>query len=254
MRYIFADESRITKQDRYQLYGSFWLPRENHEQFRLKYWQLWDNEFPSRSELHWVKVSKGKLETYKKFIDFFATYPGADFRCVVLDSRAIDYKKYHDGDKELGFYKFLYFFISRNIEKDYKYRNITDVYQIFLDRRRRENDIEVGKLQDLKLFLNRRLKNRCSNNKDIVRNVEATDSKISPEIQIADILMGAVGYSWEGFQTSPAKLELIEHIEKTFGMKLNQPTPYLSEKVNIWKFQLNDNKSKKRPIPYSLSG
>lgn len=254
MRYIFIDESRITKRDRFQLFGSFWIPREKHDEFRMKYWQLWDSEFPSRSELHWVKVSKGKIETYKKFIDFFATFPGADFRCMVLDSRAIDYKKYHDGDKELGFYKFLYFFISRNIEKDQKYRNISDNYQLFLDRRKKENDIEVGKLQDLKLFLNKRLLNQCFYSRGVVRNVEATDSKISPEIQIADILMGAIGYSWEGFQTSPAKLELIDHIEKTFGLKLSFPTPYLSEKINIWKFEFNNEKQEKRPNPYSLAG
>lgn len=253
MRYIFVDESRITKRDRFQLFGSFWLSREKQDHFRMQYWQLWDQEFPSRSELHWVKVSKGKLETYKKFIDFFATYPGADFRCMVLDTRALDYETYHDGDKELGFYKFLYFFLSRNIEKDYKYRGVSEVYQIYLDRRRKENDIEVGRLQDLKVFLNRRLNSRCIiNDGNVVRNVEAMDSKASPEIQIADILMGAVGYSWEGFQTSPAKLGLVSHIEKTFGLKLNVPTPYLAEKINIWKFHLN--KTEKRPTSYSLPG
>ncbi len=138
MKYIYIDESRISK-SRFQLFGSFWINRDNSGDFEKEYWKLWDKEFPTRrSELHWVKVSKGKLETYKKFIDLFATYPGTDFRCVLLDTRTLDYKKYHNGDKELGFYKFLYFFISRNIEKDFKFKGIKDKYKLILDRRRRQ--------------------------------------------------------------------------------------------------------------------
>lgn len=248
MRYIFIDESRLSR-SRFQLFGSLWLPRELQNNFQSKFWELWDLNFPSRkSELKWTKVSKNKLKAYKNFIDFFSYFSGVDFRCVILDTHAIDYKKYHQGDAELGFYKFLYFFLSRNIEKDYQYRNIKKYYQIFIDSRRRDD--EVGKLSDLKIFLNKRLNVVCSNTEQpIIRNIEAVpDSKLSPEIQIIDVLLGAVGYRWEGFQTSPAKLELIQYIEKIFGWELSRPTPYLTEKINIWKFKLQ-NKLKSAPPP-----
>ena len=247
MRYIFVDESRISK-GRFQLFGSLWLPRERQDEFRRGFWKIWDSGFPSRkSELKWTKVSKGKLDNYKKFMDFFLNFPRADFRCVVLDTHTIDYKEYHDGDEELGFYKFLYFFLSRNIEKDYRYRDIKNHYQIFVDRRRKGDDIEVGRLGDLKKVLNNRLDDSCLTIiPPCVRNIEALDSKLSPEIQIVDVIMGAVGYVWEGFQTSPAKLSLIYHIENTFGLKLDRPTPYLTDKINIWKFKLQD-KQKSAP-------
>jgi len=243
MRYIFVDESRLSK-GRFQLFGSFWLPRDRQMEFREQFWRLWDQEFPSRrSELKWTKVSKGKLATYKKFIEFFLSSAQTDFRCVVLDTHALDYKGYHDGDKELGFYKFLYFFLSRNIEKDYQYREVRAAYQIFIDRRRKEGDVEVGRLSALKTILNNRLDDSCAEiAAPCVKNVEATDSKESPEVQIIDVLVGAIGYAWEGFQTSPAKLELIRHIEKLFGLKLNEETPYLTERINIWKFKLRPKK------------
>lgn len=254
MRYIYIDESRITPKDRYQLFGSLWLPRDKQEEFREQYWKLWDRHFPSRrSELKWTKVSNSKLKTYKAFVDFFAGFYPIDFRCVVLDRRTIDYKEYHESDKELGFYKFLYFFISRNIEKDYSYRSLSDYYQIFLDSRRQTN--EIGRLSDLKNVLNNRLNGKCYRiEKPIIRNVEAEpDSKLSPEIQIIDILLGAVGYSWEGFQTSPAKLNLIEYIENFFGLKLNASTPYLSDKINIWEFRLQ-GKTKSALLPTPPKG
>lgn len=247
MHYIFIDESRITK-GRYQLVGSLWIGRQYFRLFRDQFWRLWDQEFPTRrSELKWTKVSHGKLQTYKKFVDFFATFPHADFRCVVLDTHSIDYQTYHAGDKELGFYKFLYFFISRNIEKDYEYRGIQSHYQIFIDRRRKGDSIEVGRLLDLKTVLNNRLDDSCVKvSRPMVRNIEATDSKQSPEIQVVDILLGAIGYAWDGFQTSAAKCELIAHVENLFGLSLKQATPYLTDKINIWQFQLQNNQ-KRRP-------
>lgn len=249
MKYIFIDESRVAK-GRFQLFGSFWIPRDRQTDFRQRFWKLWDREFPSRrSELKWTKVSKGKLSTYKKFMEFFLSFAQTDFRCVVLDTHALDYQGYHEGNKELGFYKFLYFFLSRNIEKDYKYRAVRDPYQIFIDRRRKEGDIEVGRLAALKTVLNNRLDDSCAEIiAPCVKNVEATDSKESPEIQITDVILGAVGYGWEGFQTSLAKLELIKYIEELFGLRLKEETPYLTERINIWKFRLQ-NKKKGASLP-----
>lgn len=226
MRYVFIDESRISK-GRFQLFGSLWLPRAEQSEFREEYWRLWDQEFPSRrSELKWTKVSKAKLKTYKNFIDLFATQPRVDFRCIVLDTHAIDYKKYHQGSKELGFYKFLYFFISRNIEKDYRFKKLSSHYQIFMDSRRRDD--EIGCLKDLRHILNNRLDDTCVGiEPPCIRSIDAVkDSRTSPEIQIVDVLTGAVGYRWEGFDTSKPKLELIQHIEDTFGLALEESTPY----------------------------
>lgn len=264
IKYIFVDESRIS-QARYQLFGSLWLPREKQGSFRDGFWRLWDNEFPSRkSELKWTKVSKGKLNVYKKFIDYFATFPQVDFRCVVLDTRALDYQKHHEGDEELGFYKFLYFFLSRNIEKDYRFKKVENVYQVFIDSRRQSDKIEVGRLGDLKRCLNQWLIQKCSPEcwdykgwapPLPIRNVEATVSHLSPEVQLVDVLTGAVGYAWEGFQTSPAKLGLIKHIENIFGLSLAESTPYLTEKINIWLFRLKEQqKSALSPTPPKGSG
>ena len=239
MQYIFVDESRINPTNRYQLFGSIWFPRELQEKIRSQFWQLWDKSFETRkSELKWTKVSKSKLSVYKKFVDLFYSFPKTDFRYVVLDRHAIDYKKFHDSNEELGFYKFLYFFLSRNIQKDRQYKEIEDVYQIFMDHRRED---EVGKLSDLKDFINLYFGHRSDSS--VVRNIESVpDSHDSPEIQLIDILLGATGYCWEGFETSPVKLDLIHHICKVFGVgSLNKPTQYLTYKFNIWEFKLIKN-------------
>lgn len=231
MQYIFVDESRINPTNRYQLFGSIWFPREFQVELRSKFWALWDKSFETRkSELKWTKVSKSKLPIYKKFVDLFNSFPQTDFRCLVLDRHAIDYQKYHEGNTELGFYKFLYFFLSRNIEKDWRHKEINNNYQIFIDHRRED---EVGRLSDLKKFMNRHLGK-------VVSNVESVpDSHNSPEIQLVDILLGATGYCWEGFETSPAKVELTKYITKVFGLpSLNKPTSYLTDKFNIWQFRL----------------
>lgn len=245
MRSIFIDESRIEKGSRFLLFGSLWLHNNKLPDFENRFWELWDASFPTRkSELKWTKVSKGRIHIYKEFVNLFWDFPNTDFRCMVIDKHSIDYQKYHDGNEELGFYKFLYFFLSRNIEKDYKHREITTSYQLFLDHRRQNDSIEVGSLQKLKEVMNNRLDNHCSEIQlPVVRSVESVrDSKQSPAIQIVDVLMGAVGYAFEGYQTSRHKLELIEHIESRFQLRLSASTPYLSEKVNIWKFEFKTKK------------
>jgi hypothetical protein len=229
-----------------------WFPRDSREVLRDRFYDLWDHEFPSRnSELKWTKVSAGKLGTYKKFIDLFADIPEIDFRCTVLDTHAIDHKTFNQSDAELGFYKFMFTFISRNINKSYQYEKINEPYQLFLDRRRENDVVEVGHLADLKSYLNVWLDSRCVDiEKPVVRSVEAVDSKESPEVQLADVLLGAVGYAWEGYQRSEAKVELIRYIENHFEWELHRKTPMLSKTINIWPFQLQQQKeSAPRPTP-----
>lgn len=232
------DESRLV--GRFMLFGSLWIDRALQEDFNDGYWKIWDKHFPSRnSELKWTKVSRSKLDAYKEFIEYFAKFTGVDFRALVLDHHSVDYQKYHNGDKDLGFYKFLYFFLTRNIGKDYAFRNQRQNHQVFLDPR--PLTFEFGRLLDLKVHLNSDLQSRCPEiDHPVVRNVEAvSDSKDSPEVQILDVLLGAVGYAWEGYETSETKLSLIQYIEELFGMDLRKNTPYLSEKINIWNFKLS---------------
>ena len=233
---VFIDESRIAG-SRYMLFGSLWVPKDVQGDLHHTFWSLWDKEFPFRnSELKWTKVSKKRLETYKRFIDLFLSFPNIHFRCVVFDNHATNYRKLCKENGELGFYQFLHTFLYRNIKKENKNSEVANQYEIFCDQRRQGDSIEVGRLSDLRDALNDSLDEYDTIS---VQTVDAINSHKSPEIQITDVLTGAVGYRWEGFQTKVGKVALAKHIESTCGLCLHKETTPMTDKVNIWKFAID---------------
>jgi hypothetical protein len=78
-----------------------------------------------------------------------------------------------------------------------------------------------------------------------VRNVQAVDSKDSGLIQIADILMGAIGYEMNGAHTRTgakrSKILLAEYIAQKAGLvNLQQPTPRSQKNFSIWHFHFRN--------------
>ncbi|MFQ5409045.1 MAG: DUF3800 domain-containing protein [Anaerolineales bacterium] len=74
-----------------------------------------------------------------------------------------------------------------------------------------------------------------------MRNIQATDSKDSDLIQIADVLMGAIGYEMNGAHTRTgakrSKVLLAEHIAQKAGLvNLQQQTARSQKHFSIWHF------------------
>lgn len=67
----------------------------------------------------------------------------------------------------------------------------------------------------------------------MVSNVEPRDARLYNQLQIVDVLLGAVGYVWEGYELSPAKLELIKHIESKRSKKLTMTSLPSEKKFNM---------------------
>jgi hypothetical protein len=78
-----------------------------------------------------------------------------------------------------------------------------------------------------------------------VRNIQAVDSKESDLIQIADVLMGAIGYEMNGAHTRSgakrSKVLLAEYIAQKAGLvNLQQPTPRSQKQFSIWYFHFRN--------------
>ncbi|HSW44850.1 MAG TPA: DUF3800 domain-containing protein [Phycisphaerae bacterium] len=52
------------------------------------------------------------------------------------------------------------------------------------------------KFETLRAILNRGIRKKYGRKVDVVRSIEAVDSKDSDVLQVADVLMGAIGYHW----------------------------------------------------------
>jgi len=232
--HVYCDESRQTA-DRYMVLGGIIATAENAARFESAM-AMYREAQNMKAGIKWQKVSNQKLSEYRALIDLFWTFRNAlHFKSIVIDTSQIDYKKYHKGDRELGFYKFMYQFLLHQFGP---YARDDCRYLIFLHRR-----TTTYKLSTLYTILNRGLRKRFGLKRDVVVKIEPRAARGCELLQVADVIMGAIGYHWNGCHTRSsakrAKVLLAEYIAEKAGLvSLAQETPRRQREFSIWFFKL----------------
>lgn len=191
------------------------------------------------AELKWTKVSNQKAEEYRRFIDLFFALNNSDlvrFHCLIIDNHQVDHRRFNQGDKEVGFYKFYYQLLVHSFGKLHLQKPEVR-YHLYLDYRNSSYS-----LADFKTILNQGIRKKGAQ-VDPFLTVEPRDSKSSELMQINDIVLGAVGFQKNGFDliegAKQAKVDLAVHIADKAGLiNLRESTPYRMERFSIWNFQL----------------
>lgn len=242
--HVYCDESRQT-QDRFMVFGGIVIPVANVEPLNQAM-SLWREAHKMHAELKWKKVSNQKFAEYKALVDLFFSLAGSGslaFKSVVFDTSQIDYKQYHKGDRELGFYKFFYQFLLHNFGP--YATSDEDRMLVFFDERHTKY-----KLSTLYTVLNRGIRKKYGRKADVVRSLQVLRSHDCEIMQVADVLMGAVGYQNNDCHlrlgAKRAKIELAEYIaQKANLLSLKQNTPYRMRHFGIWLFQFGAGKEGK---------
>jgi hypothetical protein len=221
---VYCDESRHDDQkSAFMVIGSIWCPREHKEDWvgRLKKYRM---NYKTWGEWKWKNVSPSRLRFYKQLVSDFVGDDLLRFRAIVVDRSELDYQKFHEGDEELGFYKFYYLLLEKWIEAGGEYYVLLD-YKQNRDRKR---------VPELRAVLRNAVKSRNS----VIGALEVLDSKEVLPLQIVDILIGAIGYQYNGIQTGAAKLELCAHIASLLHLPhLKISTQLNALKFNVFRFQ-----------------
>lgn len=220
---VYCDESSIDNiKSTMMVIGALFIKRELVPEARDKIKEI-RNKYGVNGELKWVKTSKIILPFYKDLFDYLFSIDSSliTFRCIVVDKSQVDYKKYHQEDKELAFYKFYYQLLKRRLRED--------SYHIFLDFRPSKNKNSVRRLgKFLEMFSHG------------IKHIQAYPSHENVFIQIADILTGAVSFSRNTPNGSIAKQELVKIIAKSIGKKnLTFKSPFWEDRFNIFCIDLD---------------
>jgi hypothetical protein len=234
--YVYADESR-QRGPRFAVIGSIWVPDEFDEWFREKVNEVRE-AFGMRREMKWTKAStKTKLDAYRALVDVLFNQQFARFKCIVIDREKVDNRSYSNGDEELGFYKFYYQLLSRTLWSGCE-------HVIFPDQYGTRDPHRLAAVQSCCNAYAR--KTGSPGDGGAVVAIRPQNSKKEVIIQLCDILIGAVGYSYNGLSSGASKLSLISHIESRLGQPLNQPTQWNRSDFNIWQWQ---PKKRLTPLP-----
>jgi hypothetical protein len=198
--------------------GSLWIPYDSRKNLKEAIHEL-RNKHRIGGEFKWNKVTHSRLDFYNELISyFFSRGDELRFRCISVGRDRIDLITFHQGDQELGFYKFYYQLLHHWLV------DFND-YNIFLDYKRNH---DRKRLPVLMRCL--RLANVTSN----VCNLQSIQSEESVLVQMADVLTGAVSAKLnQSLSVGSAKTALVNTLEQHLGHAI-MPTSKSEKKFNVF--------------------
>lgn len=224
----YIDESSQS-QHRYLVLGGVILPSGDARTITNLILEARLPELP-QGEMKWGKVSRAKLDAYKRVVDVFfdpRLHRTIEFHSLVVDTTKVDHARFNQGSREIGFNKEVY-------QLAMKFgRLYSSLFHIYPDRR-----TTTQRSEDLRLMLNRGIKKSGDKRDWPYRRVQFRESEEVPLLQLADIFAGAVAYHLNGHRNiagaSPAKISLSDYVlAKAHVSNVHRDT-MMSGKFTIW--------------------
>jgi hypothetical protein len=223
---IYCDESCHLEHDRQKVMvlGAVWCPLEKTREIAQSIRAIKERHGLGRNfEIKWTKVSPGKLDFYIDLTDYFFAKPYLHFRAlIVADKNKLHHEAYGQSHDE--WYFKMYFTMLKAIFRP------NASYRIFLDIKDTRSAPKVRKLQDV-------LRNNAYDfSREIIQKVQTVRSHEVEQIQLADLLIGAVAYANRDLSGSSAKQQLVEIIRERSGYSLTHSTLYREDKFNLFRW------------------
>lgn len=227
---IYCDESCHLENDgqKAMVLGAVWCPKELYKDISKDIINIKiKHDIKKYAEIKWTKVSPGKLEFYKELINYFFTNKNLHFRGLVIPDKSIlDHSRFKQTHND-WYYKMYFDMLKVIIDPE-------EQYNIYLDIKDTNG---ASKVRDLKKYLSN---NVYDFNCKIIKNIQNVRSEECTILQLADLLIGALGYFHREITTSQSKLELIHLIKKLSGYSLTKNTLYRESKFNLLIWNSNE--------------
>ena len=169
-------------------------------------------------EIKWSKVSNSQHKFYNDLIDYFFD-SDLLFRAIVINKEKINNNTFNQ-DYDTFYYKMYYQLLNHKLDT-------LSHYNIYLDIK---DTLSAGKVNKLKEILHTKF--------GVIRNLQNVVSKESVFLQVADLIIGAIGYHLKGDLRVIAKENIIKRIQKHSNHELDKSTPKNEDKLNLFFIEL----------------
>ncbi len=164
-------------------------------------------------EFKFTEIRQTNLRIYKELVDIFFNTKNTTFSCVVYDKKDLDLKKYFKGDYERAYGVFVARLISNTLEA---HASKGSNYIVVL-----ADDVSTSKDDRFEKVVKEKVKMRLRRN--AVFGVARLESHAITEIQMTDVLLGIIAYSFKVkfglVKGNGAKLEMVKYLQKKLGVK-----------------------------------
>jgi len=227
---IYCDESCHLEHDQQSIMvlGAVWCPLEKTREIasRIREIKKKHGLLPA-FEVKWSKVSPAKRDFYMELLDYFFDDDDLHFRALIVADKARLQHEAYGHTHDTWYYK-MYFDMLKVLLSPHA------GYRIYLDIKDTRSADKVRKLHDV----------LCNNMYDfdhkIITWVQTVRSHEVEQIQLADLLIGAIGYANRGLDSSPAKLALVKRMQERSGYTLRRTTLLREEKVNLFRWEAQE--------------
>ncbi|MCC2606929.1 DUF3800 domain-containing protein [Planctobacterium marinum] len=224
---VYCDESCHLENDgqKAMVLGAVWCPVDKRLEIAKRIREIKQKHgLKTDFEIKWTKVSQSKLSFYLEVIDYFFDDDDFHFRGIIApDKNNLDHERF--GQTHDDWYYKMYFTMLKVIFEPQSH------YRVYIDIK---DTLGATKVETLHNVL-------CNNaydfSRNIVEKVQQIHSEESEQLQVADLLIGALAYLHRGLNANAAKSALISRIRDRSGYKLTHSTLQRESKFNLLVWQ-----------------
>lgn len=228
---IYCDESCHLEHDGQpaMVLGALWCPLDKTREIAVRIREIKRKHAVAPAfEVKWTKVSPGKKQLYLDLLDYFFDDDDLHFRgLVVPDKTKLNHAAFPGQDHDAWYYKMYFDMLKVILSPKCRYR-------IYLDIKDTRGAEKVKKLHDV----------LCNNlydfSREIVERVQLVHSHEIEQLQLADLLIGAVSYMNRGLHSNAGKQALVDRMKQRSGYSLTKTTLLREDKVNLFRWQAQE--------------
>lgn len=221
---IYCDESCHLENDKIpvMVLGAVWCPKDISRKIGRDIRAIKTKHgLKPNFEIKWTKISTSKEAFYLELVDYFFDNADLHFRGLVVPDKSKLNHTFFNQDHNIFYYK-MFFYVLRNIlENENQYRVYLDIKDTLSQERL---DVLSNTLHNAHYDFDRQL----------IQNLQHIHSRDVEQLQLADLLIGALSYVHRGLKSNAGKVAVVQRIRQRSQKTLLGSTLPLERKFNIF--------------------
>lgn len=228
---VYCDESCHLEHDQQKamVLGAIWCPLDKSREIAVRLREIKQKHgMAPQFEVKWTKVSPAKTNMYLDLVDYFFDDDDLHFRALIVpDKSKLQHNAIPGQDHDTWYYKMYFDMLKVIFRPDARYR-------VYLDIKDTRGAEKTAKLHEV----------LCNNmydySREVIERLQLVHSHEIEQLQLADLLIGAISYLNRNLHGNHAKEALIARIQERSGYSLLKTTLYREDKVNLFRWQASE--------------